>query len=545
MALVASTSDLLLYLTLYNTTFLDLTRLDFWTFETRTTLELLARASCLPSNMLRLLPTEIAITPEDIRIVNERIDQHKRAKARVKLHPGPERSRDRAVTNYHPRGITAHRAEVSDEDEALHQSQGGQARARIGLGMAGSQPRRPSQIMSAALRPPQSKDQHLSMRQRLEHAGLIPFQNQVDGPDESEALHLSEESSLSSRDEPSGSQLRQARALSAPAMPQVMMSAVAPRPHARQPLSDGAIAFHADLLAFHARERPPGESPASNPEYAQDCGYGAPIDIAYTRQVGVGPAMEVNPFDASSPSTVRAFSRLSPPAYPYNSSDDSLSSGSSSSSSAAEAAAADRPSPLESISQQAAMAHSRLASATRRRSVPRNASSAGIRPASGRQPVERVRHQAGHDPRSRDNYTEGVAAALEIRDYGTVDPGPDTGLDGSHEIPARTSISVSRSAIPRSLQAPPMRHQPLPIRSREDLSRREQSSSSGARPDPPTRHPIPPRHSSRTTLSFSHVFLMFMLNSVQGFILPWHETQPRELSLARVRRALSHHLMAA
>ena len=125
--------------------------------------------------MLRLQPSEITISPEDIRLVNERLDMRKRARGKVRLHPGPERCRDEAITSLHERRILPYCAEeVSDEDNTPH-SRSAQARARIGLGLASAQLQPPTSML---LRPLHRESSDSSSDSRV---ATVPIRAQLDG----------------------------------------------------------------------------------------------------------------------------------------------------------------------------------------------------------------------------------------------------------------------------------------------------------------------------------------------------------------------------
>ena len=447
-------------------------------------------------NMLRLLPSEIAITPEDIRTVNERLDQQKRARAKVKLHPGPERSRDRAVTSLIDRGVLSYQAELSDEHDAVNYEQirSAQARARIGLPPAGSQLRSPSEILASRQQPESLRHLAAASTTSMGHTGFAPLRAQLDGfVDTGPALSL-EAGDQALRHRSSSAQLLQARALSAPSIPRVALQGpTPPRPHSRLPMSDGAIAFDAaqsgssEATGQGARFQESAESSIR------------PLQSSHAPRLNAGPLRyPVAPPSSSSPLTVRMMSHTSLHRSEQNSSDASPSSeASSSSSSAAEAAADDRPSPLESISQQAAMAHSRLTAQTRRRP---------LRPAPPGLPVDHLQSRARTNRRtakpssdsdaSRDNFSEDVANALGLPRHHVARAAFNHDGSSDQNSDVRTSTSALRTSTSRASRAAPMRHQPLLIRSGTRLH--DPSSSSSARQEPLTRHPIPPRYSSRT-----------------------------------------------
>lgn len=132
--------------------------------------------------MLRLQPSEIAITPDDSRVVNEQLDMRKRARGRGKLHPGPERSRADAITSLHDRGILPYRAEeVSGEHEATDQTRSAQARARLGLSLASSQPRAPAELPSAGIHFARPVQLEASDSSSTSHTAPVPLQAQLDG----------------------------------------------------------------------------------------------------------------------------------------------------------------------------------------------------------------------------------------------------------------------------------------------------------------------------------------------------------------------------
>jgi hypothetical protein len=374
--------------------------------------------TCHTPNMLRLQPSEIAVTPEDVRTVNDRLDARKKAKARVKLHPGPERSRDDAITTRsHQLHVSSRRADVStDEDGSEEQTASSQTRVRIGLDPSPPQAQQgPALTLSRGLPLPASMATLRSQASftaphdrpilpiRLEPSEgsstgttsvIMPLQAQFDGQVDAIPFRDTSANHGKLRNTSNSSLILQSRTLSAPMIPQVTVQAPTPRVHVRQPLSDGAIAFDGDRRNERRYRLLRATTVEAGPSTVSPFGAGSVhaltqrvMRMSFNSPPRLGaPSHSPSPRDPESlappprPENLRSGPRRNA-RYPNTPNEDlehasrsetmplsfrSLSSASSDSS-AAEAAETGRLSPLESISRQAAIVHSRLASRQRSR----------------------------------------------------------------------------------------------------------------------------------------------------------------------------------
>lgn len=474
--------------------------------------------------MLRLQPSEIAITPDDIRIVNERLDERKRIRSKVKLHAGPSHSRDDAITSH---SVLPYRVEISDGHtlaELRARNAQAEARARIGLGQAGTQLQSPSEMLTARSHGLLSRGLEAPDTMTAGPSSQTTIRAQLDG--QVELLPgLSSHSGLGTDHyAPLSTRLLDARTLSAPTMPQLTVQALTPRVHARLPMSEGAVAFEPGRSEQHIGRRPfPSigdrgrfaiglqTAPQAVMNVAIDSSPPPPRDTIVTVQPPRTPQLpEVQLESPETPPTIRLVS----PAWPtFNRNVDSSGESplSSSSSSASEAAVTGRLSPLETFSQQVALAHSRLASQTRQRPARRPASRTNMnRMAQSSDSSARTTLHYGIDA-TQSHDDDDIQVQLGWRAAASMSRESDDNPPHHQGQLLQASTSVLSMATQRLPATSPMRHQALPMRSHEDMRMREQTSASAARLEPPMRHPIPPRHSSRSFMYSQHIPLIWML----------------------------------
>jgi hypothetical protein len=445
--------------------------------------------------MLRLQPSEIAIIPDDIRSVNGRLGLRKRVQGKVKLHPGPERSRDEAVTSLEEVSYCPYTAAYSSEDDAgASKSPSSKARARVGLAptstSSSSTPLRSGHhitgIRSAlALDFESPRSTSFALPHRAA-SNVQTVQPQLDGQLDAPSYRLQPMQGPWARNSSATPQLLQSRILSAPAF-----SPAAPHPpihhvHSRQPLSESAI-----VLAN-------GESNHTS-SFADTGTNDNRAPIANNRYMNPHFAMHANVGEMS----VCARTAITSTNHSNSSCDDAASSwrSSSSSSSAAEAAAADRPSPLDSITQQAALVHTRLVSQTRQNPVRMSSPATVHSPRNRRRdPFERrPAHISTEFPSYSRFYRDqsaqyqqpssSAASILPSSSRGPSTTSSDTALPASHQSLLQQS-SFTHTTLPYRLRDEPMQHL--------DLSSRTRHPTAGMI----VRQPIPLRHSSRRILKW-------------------------------------------
>ncbi|KIW07643.1 uncharacterized protein PV09_01586 [Verruconis gallopava] len=300
--------------------------------------------------MLRLQPSEITLTTDDVQILNVILDQRQRQRQRQRplggatLRRGPERSRDEAVMGQAAQYMAPYSAEhCVEEANGIGLSQSNHIGRRVDL--------RAQPSSTSALQPQSSGPYMTSTSWQDRNGAFIPPSRhsspfvgefQVDGQYESLQPGSSTQSHTASAVVPKGHtslarQLMQSRTRSAP--------------------------YISETLSPHSTHRnyPPQQRSESNIPFG-----GCREDISYQKAWSIGDecASGERYNILNSPSALPA--NIPKALINMNDTNDQLTNNElGPASSAAEAAAADMPSPLDTITQQAAAAQTRLVSIAR------------------------------------------------------------------------------------------------------------------------------------------------------------------------------------
>jgi hypothetical protein len=491
--------------------------------------------------MLRLQPSEISISPDDIRLINERLDARARAnRHKVRLHQGPQRSRDEALTHTsagYPRASSAEHSSASSDDGYI--SRRNIACTRLGLDPPSRL--RPSQN-DECVTDEQAIERHASYQLPQEqNPGASEFQAHVDGHYDLLLRHPSGQAlaaSIRSRDASGVSQLMESHTFSAPSISFTAATPYFTQLHSRQHLSEGAIRRQSrEHLASDRRAQHETDHfrVSDHQSYEQETSSSPSNETTpRSRQLQPSEGQALVPSSDSTRSCVSPLTRTSPTQrIPLL--------RTASSSTALLAAAADLPSPLDSITQQLALAHTRLASQARHVQLD------GTEPVIQAPVYARMPHNIGYEPRHESPRS---VASTQYHGHRHVGRERSSAATMASSSSTRTTIRSNHirftdSDYPTSSDDLFMHHSrdqsSMPTQTRS-VHRRPLPASSEARAsysDTPMPLPIPERHSSRqqSHRTWHKIMLIFIVgvHTTAGpshLAVPLPRTRPAGLSPA-------------
>lgn len=197
--------------------------------------------------MLRLQHSEIGITPDDVRLVSERLDLRKRDRDKVKLLRSLEQSRDEAVTSCSHGQWAPSAAEHVSGDRGQSQTAKARAKTRLTAPFSSklhSDSERRGQRVQLA--PPVQFDVPSSTLFSLPYrltSNVQTFQPQLDGQFNIQAQPLQPMEGLWTRNGSTSSQLLQSRPISASSFSHTGSHSPKLRVHSHHSLCESAIVF--------------------------------------------------------------------------------------------------------------------------------------------------------------------------------------------------------------------------------------------------------------------------------------------------------------